>query len=370
MGYSVIDAHFVMERSRTNMKILAKEKGSIKVKAENINDLWCLNNIIAQGDLVKGQTFRKIKIGDSGDRSMRVVKKKVFLALRIEKVEFHDTTTTLRVSGTVEEGPEDIPRGSYHTFNVGENTIIKIVKERFSRYHLEKLNQATKYKGPKVLICVMDRETSVFALLKGEVYEVLSKLNGNVQKKAQDDSPKSDFYYQILKVLEEYDGRYKLDSIVVASPAFWKEDFFKVVKNDEIKKKIYLASCSSSSETAINEVLKRTEVQKLIKDDFIAKDILFMEKLLDEIAKEGLAVYGFKETKVAIDAGAVEVLLLTDKKIHDAQLKKSYDLLETLMKSTEDMKGKINIISSSNDAGKKLDGLGGIGAILRYKLSY
>jgi stalled ribosome rescue protein Dom34 len=33
-------------------------------------------------------------------------------------------------------------------------------------------------------------------------------------------------------------------------------------------------------------------------------------------------------------------------------------------------KGEIHIISSEFDAGKKLDGLGGIGAILRYKMNY
>jgi len=40
------------------------------------------------------------------------------------------------------------------------------------------------------------------------------------------------------------------------------------------------------------------------------------------------------------------------------------------MKNTESMKGTVNIIGSDHDGGKKLDGLGGMGAILRYKLNY
>ena len=45
-------------------------------------------------------------------------------------------------------------------------------------------------------------------------------------------------------------------------------------------------------------------------------------------------------------------------------------MLDELMKKTEEMKGKIYLISSDHEGGKKLDGLGGIAAILRYKLNY
>ena len=41
-----------------------------------------------------------------------------------------------------------------------------------------------------------------------------------------------------------------------------------------------------------------------------------------------------------------------------------------MIKTVDSEKGDIPIINSKNDAGKKLDGLGGIAAILRYKLNY
>ena len=40
------------------------------------------------------------------------------------------------------------------------------------------------------------------------------------------------------------------------------------------------------------------------------------------------------------------------------------------MKIVDKTKGEIEIISSEHEGGKKLDGLGGIAAILRFKLSY
>jgi LysR family hydrogen peroxide-inducible transcriptional activator len=44
--------------------------------------------------------------------------------------------------------------------------------------------------------------------------------------------------------------------------------------------------------------------------------------------------------------------------------------IDSLMKIVDSTKGEILIINSDNEAGKKLDGLGGIAAILRYKLNY
>ena len=41
-----------------------------------------------------------------------------------------------------------------------------------------------------------------------------------------------------------------------------------------------------------------------------------------------------------------------------------------MMKKVDNSRGYIIIISSENDAGKKLNGLGGIGAVLRYRVSY
>ena len=45
-------------------------------------------------------------------------------------------------------------------------------------------------------------------------------------------------------------------------------------------------------------------------------------------------------------------------------------IVEKIMKTTENSKGDIIIVSSEHDGGNKLDGLGGIGAILRFKLNY
>lgn len=351
------------------MKILHKDvkKNTIKIKIENLDDLWYLSYILDKGDLVKGQTQRKVKVGAEQTKQ---VKKTVFLKIKVNNIEFHKYSDILRISGTIVEGPEDISKGSHHTINAEVNSIITIEKEQFLKYQLEKLKEAENAKVPKILLCIMDREEAFFALLKTYGYELLSEVEGDVQKKKIEEKSKSVFYPEIIKLLEGYDKRYKLDNIILASPAFFKEDLFKEIKNQDLRKKIVLATCSSAKEDAITEVLKRQEIQEVLKKDRITKEINLVEDLLKEISKNNLAVYSFKETKKTIEAGAVSILLITDKFIQKKRQADKFEEIDKLMRLIEDLKGTIHIISSEHDGGKKLDGLGGIGGILRYKITY
>ena len=48
------------------MKLIFSDfkKHTAKVKVENLDDLWYLNQIIEKNDIIKGKTLRKIKIGE------------------------------------------------------------------------------------------------------------------------------------------------------------------------------------------------------------------------------------------------------------------------------------------------------------------
>ena len=354
------------------MKLMYSDfkKGESKLKVENLDDLWYLNQIIEKNDLIKGKTLRKIKLGHEIQRKQKTVKKAVFLIIQVEKLEFSKTSNILRISGLVKEGPEDVPLGSHHTFNIEENSVITIIKQKWLKFQIDKLREASKEAAAKILICVHDREEVYFALMKKYGYQLLTNIKGTVQKKADIKKIESNFYKEIIKQLEEYDKRYNLSKIIIASPAFWKEELMKEIKDENIKGKIILATCSSVGENAINEVLKRPETENALKQDRIAREFKFVEELFAEISKNNLASYGLKETKEAVIAGAVKTLLITDSFIQQNRIENKYEEIEEIMKTVDKTKGDIIIISSEHEAGKKLDGLGGIAAILRFKLNY
>ncbi|MBI2559395.1 mRNA surveillance protein pelota [Candidatus Woesearchaeota archaeon] len=353
------------------MKLLHSnlKKGEVRVLAQNLDDLWYLSAIIEPNDIVQGRTLRKIKIS-SEEKSKEAVKKPVFIKLEVEKVEFSKYSNILRVSGIIKEAPEDIPLGDYHTFNVDENTSITIIKENWLKYQLDKLKEACSETKSSLLICVHDREEAYFALFKKYGYEILAHIQGDVQKKREENIKKENFYLGIIKKINEYVERHQIRQVILASPAFWKEDLMKEVKDSELRQKIILATCSSATKNGIEEVIKRPEVREALKQERTAKEINKVEELFTEIAKSNLAVYGMKETENAASIGAVKELLITDSFIQKSRSENFYRDADAVMRIVDKTKGEIYIISSEHEGGKRLDGLGGIGAILRFKLSY
>lgn len=345
------------------------KKGEIKVQIENLDDLWYLSTVIEPNDLIKGKTIRKIKIGDEGDRKQNIIKKPIFLEIQAEKIEFSKTSDILRISGKIKQGPEDIKLDSYHTFNVEENTTITITKKWLS-YQLDKIKEACSDSGSKILIVVHDREEAYFAIMKKYGYEELCHIQGNVQKKADMEKISGNFYAEVIKKILDYDTKHKFSQIIVASTAFWKEELMKNLKDENVKKRIVLATCSSVDRSGIVEVLKRPETVKALQNERISKELKSVEKLLNEISKDNLGCYGLKETEDAVNAGAVSELLITDKLIMKSREDGDYEKIDNILKNVDKAKGSILIISSLHDGGKKLDGLGGIGGILRYKVNY
>ena len=93
-----------------------------------------------------------------------------------------------------------------------------------------------------------------------------------------------------------------------------------------------------------------------------------IEKLIEHLAKDnGLAAYGDDEVKKAVQFGAVETLLMTDKKLREgtAEQRRKMDLL---IRDVEKMRAEFHIVSTDHPAGNQLQNLSGIAAILRFKM--
>ncbi len=349
------------------MQILSHDfrKGYAKLRVNSLDDLWYLSQIIEAGDRVRAKTTRKIKLGEKEE----AVKKTIILSIAVEKVEFHRYNNILRIAGKTNEEKEDIPKGSFHTISIDEESEFTLEKEDWPDYLIKRLKEAAEKKY-QYLVCVFDREEGYFFLTKNYGYELLTKISGEPEKKEKRAAAKGQFYPEIIKLLGEYAVRFKPERIILASPAFYKEDLAKLVKEGELKKKIVLAVCSSVDESAVSEVMKRPELKETLKQSRFWEEINLVEELLIQINKKGMAAYGLKEVKKAVESGAVEKLLVIDSLIQKKKEEGRFEELNWLMRNTEKSKGEVHIISSEHEGGKKLNGLGGIGAILRFKLEW
>ena len=243
---------------------------------------------------------------------------------------------------------------------------LSLDRRRWMEYQKQNSHKACEKKYD-YLLCLFDREEVLFALTKKFGYEILTTLKGEVQKKAKAVEVKKDFQEEIIKTLESYNERYKPSAVILASPAFYKEDLYKKIPQSELKKKIVLATCSDISERSLDEVMRRPELAETLKHSRARKEQLLIEELLKEINKSDKAAYGWKEVQEAIDSGSVLKLLLTDEFVRKKRAAGEFAAVDQGMKTVDSMQGEIHIISSESDGGKKLNGLGGIAAILRYK---
>lgn len=351
------------------MRVLKSDlhHGKITVMVEDIDDLWTLSQIIESGDRIEGRTVRKIKVSDKSEESVKQFKKNVHIQIGVERIEFHEHTNSLRVSGKVLEEKEDIPAGCYHTFTLESGSVVTIEKEKWPSYQIERIRESER-PAESILICNLDRENAIFVMLEKRGYTVLSKIRGNVPKKQFESSKSEPFYNQLSKCIDAYDEKYSFSHIILASPAFWNEELRDEIKSQRILSKIKLAACSDVGESAINEILKRPELKTILRNDRLSMELALVEEVLVEISKNGAVAYGFEDVKNAVNSGAVAHLIVSTRLIKEMRLKDEFQKLEELMGLAEQMKGKVNLIESGQVAGKKLDALGGIAAKLRYKI--
>ncbi|MBR9702868.1 pelota family protein, partial [Candidatus Woesearchaeota archaeon] len=174
--------------------------GIIRLQLENPDDLWDIQSILEPGDEVRSSTERKIKLGGSDEKS-RVIKKRVTLTIRAEKIDF--SGEEVKVLGPIVDGPDDMPRGNAHSFSLSPGTEITIKKAEWANYQRQRLEEATKTRR-QVLIVLFDRERALFLAVSGRRVETLMKLKGNVSKKGLDEQTKSTFYQDIVKHTQEY----------------------------------------------------------------------------------------------------------------------------------------------------------------------
>ena len=342
------------------MRVLHQDRknNEIKLLMENLDDLWHMYNIVEKNDIVFALTHRKVEKKTDKLRPEKVERKKMRLGIRVTDVEFHEFSDRLRIHGVIENG---VDVGSYHTLNLTTGDNISILKE-WKDYHLNRIKEAVEEtKRPTLTFLSIDYDEATFALLRQYGVENIGAITSHISGKQYktDKNEKNNFYSKVLTTLEQI----KKGPVIILGPGFAKEEFYSFVKEKklELLKDSAVMGTGNAGMNGIHEVLKKG-VTKIVENTRVAVETKIVESLFEEIAKNGNFAYGFDEVENALDAGAIETLLVTDKLV---RTKKADGLLEKAKKT----KSKFIIISTVHESGKKLEGLGGVAALLRYKIS-
>lgn len=340
-------------------------EGEIAVVPESLDDLWHLKYVLERGDLIYAYTTRKIDLPMDKLRPEKAEKRPVRLGVRLENIELHKFANRLRLHGVIEQG---VDIGSYHTINIEPYVELSIIK-KWKKDQIERLNEAVRTSNqPKIAIITIEDGEATFGLVKQYTVEEIAHVKGYGGKREGGD-PRGEFFSEVLEKLNLLAG--SAEVFVIAGPGFTKKDFIAYVKErkPEVVDKFVVEDTSSIGTSGFQEVLRRGAVDRILKHSRITQEAILIEKLLREIAREeGKAAYGLSEVIKASEYGAIETLLIVDETLRAAR--ENGEKIEELLKSVEKAQGKIVIFSSEFEPGRRLQALGGVAALLRFKIQH
>ncbi len=194
----------------------------------------------------------------------------------------------------------------------------------------------------------------------------------------------------------------KLLGIIVGGPGFVKD---KLLDDDylhhELQEKVITRkSLDVSGEAGLSQLVEKAEDE--IEDSQAVKEKNLVNEFFDNLQKEnGKSEYGVEQVEEALKMGAVETVLVSEdvdlfrakyecpkgheKEIFEEKpriddsvecdecneemaLEEIADLVDVFGKKAEEMSSELEIISTDHEEGKRLMNMGGVAAIMRYRI--
>lgn len=347
------------------MKVLFQDANHNKIKLmpETLDDIWHLSNIIRKGDLVRAVTFRSDDQVTDKIRTKKSSKKRMKLGIRVEEVQFHEFSDRLRIHGVIEEGPQDL--GSYHTLNVtAENQDkITILKDHWKQHDLNRIKEAVdQRKQALVLFVSLDDEQATVALLRQSGVQWIADIESHQSgKQYESENKEKEYFGNIISLIKTHKD--ESAPLVIVGPGFTKDHFVKYGrdKHPVLFDQCIIHPAGNTGMNGIHEAMSSGVVEHIAKENRVVFETQLVDQLFQEISKNNLASYGVEHVKYALQNGAVERLLITDTMVRSK-------IGDELMQIADTNQSDFTIINTMHDAGKKLDGLGGIAALLRFKI--
>ena len=358
------------------MKILEmqQKKGFAKVVPETLDDLWHLYNIIYPGDNVYGKTKREVKVQTNEYNRPESRRQSVYLGMKVERVLWDKGLNRLRVLGEITDIPEEISgKGSHHTLNVVLNQPVTILKTKWLKHQVDRLKKASHVETPQVVLIAIDDEEYAVAVLRQYGLEVKAEqriqLPGKLYAEKREEAVKGYFKEALNLLRETWTSLHS--PIVILGLGFVKDGFAKYVRSearDVAAAIVDIKSVNSSGVAGINEAMRSGVLAKTLRHARMTEETKHVEEVLTRlgIGKTDVA-YGLDEARKATEYGAVDRLLILDTMLRESSDEKRTEL-EELMRRVEEKSGQITVVSNEHEAGNKLEGLGGIAALLRFPI--
>ncbi len=339
----------------------------VTVVPESVDDLWHLQYVLEPGDRVAGDTTRRIQRDDDKMRDTGGQREPMWVAIAVDTIEFHKFANRLRVGGEIVACSREDQLGFHHTLNVEEREEISIEK-RFKPDQNQRLEEAeAATENPDVAIATVEEGQAHVHTVAQYGTDERASIAGPTGK-GEFARERSELFAELTKVLQ----RLEVDAIILAGPGFTKQDALKYIEENaaEVAELITMVDTASVGDRGVHEVLKRGAVADVQQETRIESESEYIDELMKRIAEGAKAAYGPEQVHKAAEYGAIERLLVLDDRLRKERGPDGeWDLdINQLVTTTEQKGGDVTVFSSEFPPGQQLSNLGGIAALLRYRL--
>lgn len=167
--------------------------------------------------------------------------------------------------------------------------------------------------------------------------------------------------------------------ILLASPGFVAMGFHKYIQTEasttpalrRLLSSVVVVHSASGYTNSLSEVLQSPAVKTLLADTKYARETKLMDDFMDQLRKEtNKATYGPREVESAVDQGAVGrgggVLIVSNRLFRSQNIAERKRWVGLVDRVRDVEGGEVRILSSDHESGKRLEGLGGIAALLTF----
>lgn len=346
---------------------LEDDRERIVIVPDSLDDLWHLHHIIEPGDMVAGDTHRRIQRADDTLRSTGGEREHMHVTLDVQEVEFHKFANRLRIAGEIADASREDQIGFHHTLNVEIHDEVEIAKhlKPDQEDRLEEAVSATE--DPDVAIATIEEGRATVHSVSQYGTDELASIAGPTGK-GEYARDRSELFEELTDVL----SRLSVDSIVLAGPGFTKQDAYAYLDRNapDIAAMTRQVDTSSAGDRGVHEVLERDVLDEVRAAVRIGREGELLDELTRRISTDEPATYGAEEVARAAEFGAVESLLVLDAYVRQSRAPdEAADIdIDAVIRNVEHQGGDVVVFSSDFDPGMQLDNLGGIAALLRYRI--
>lgn len=344
---------------RVLKKDLRGEEGEMALLPESLDDLWHLRHLVERGDLVFALSHRKVPAIADKARPEKMERKTMRLGVKVEDIEFHMYSNWLRLHGRIVSGMDV---GSYHTLNIEIGTDLSILKYHWRPDLLARIDEAVaESQRPKVILALVEEGEATIGILRQFGVQMAAEIRMGSGKGCGEDT-RASFMREVAGAIDN--AAQGGADVILAGPGFAKEDLKKVIDSvyPDLAERIAMDDASSIGRSGFQEVLRRGAIKSILESSRIGREAKLIEELFKEIAKDGKAAYGIAEVQKAMSYGAIDSLLVLDELARRGRM-------DGVMREVGNARGKVVIFSSEFEPGERLEALGGVAALLRFKIS-